>query len=166
MSIREELYSITFNALKHGVRRKVLLMLAEEPKSFTELYETLEISSSHLSYHLDILDGLLSKKGSKYQISESGKAALNMIKRTETSTEIVRTHIAFMFFKYLTCILTILIIGMIGFFVGEYQVSIDIIKNGLIDTLLYILVLVYPAVVVAFGVEYWNIPLEKIRKKR
>jgi len=49
----EETYSTMFTSLKHPARRKILRMLGEKPKNFSLILEELEISSSHLTYHLD-----------------------------------------------------------------------------------------------------------------
>jgi DNA-binding transcriptional ArsR family regulator len=55
----EEIYSIMFSSLKHPARRKILRMLADSSMSFSEMLEALGVSSSHLTYHLENLGGLL-----------------------------------------------------------------------------------------------------------
>ena len=74
----EEAYSNVFNSLKHPVRRKILRMLSEEPRSFSEMFEFLGISSSHFNYHLESLGELVSKtKEGKYKLSFLGDAAIS-----------------------------------------------------------------------------------------
>ena len=79
----DELYTTMFNALRHGVRRKVLRILSKRKLSFTSLLNELEISSSHLTYHLDSLGELISKDESMYTLSVFGKAAVEMMTNIE-----------------------------------------------------------------------------------
>jgi DNA-binding transcriptional ArsR family regulator len=79
----DELYTTMFNALRHGVRRKVLRILSKRKVSFTSLLNELEISSSHLTYHLDALGELITKDESKYTLSVFGKAAVEMMTNIE-----------------------------------------------------------------------------------
>ena len=79
----DELYSTMFNALRHGVRRKVLRILSRRKLSFTGLLNELEISSSHLTYHLDSLGELIAKDESMYTLSVFGKAAVEMMTNIE-----------------------------------------------------------------------------------
>ena len=81
--VDEEVYSTIFNALRHGVRRRILRMLFKEPMTFTALNGKLGISSSHLTYHLDSLKELVSKNDTKYKLSVFGKAAVDMIGNVE-----------------------------------------------------------------------------------
>lgn len=164
VSFNEELYSIMFGALRHNVRREILFMLAEGQKSFTDLYETIEISSSHLSYHLDALDGLVIKKGSKYQLTGSGKTALNMINKTESSS--AKNSAVNIFYKYLAIILLFLMIGMINYYINDYQVSVEVIKSGFIDAFFGFIYPIIPVVIIASGIEYWKIPINTITMER
>lgn len=163
VGFNEELYSIMFGALRHNVRREILFMLAEGQKSFTDLYETIGISSSHLSYHLDALDGLVIKTGSKYQLTGSGKTALNMIYKTESSS--VKNSAVNIFSKYLAILLLVLMIGMINYYINDYQVSVEIIKSGFIDAFGFIYPII-PVVIIASGIEYWKIPVNTITMER
>ena len=81
--IDEEVYTTIFSALKHGVRRKILRMLSRDNLSFTALYETLEITSSHLNYQLEALGELISKNYGSYKLSMFGRAAVNMLSNIE-----------------------------------------------------------------------------------
>ncbi|MEM2935761.1 MAG: winged helix-turn-helix domain-containing protein, partial [Candidatus Bathyarchaeia archaeon] len=50
---QEEAYSSIFSALKHLIRRKILRMLREGPRSFSEMLEAFRIESPNLTYHLE-----------------------------------------------------------------------------------------------------------------
>lgn len=82
--VDEEVYSTIFSALRHGVRRRILRMLSYGHMSFTALYEKLEISSSHLTYHLDSLGELVSKNDSRYKLSVFGRASVDMMNSIES----------------------------------------------------------------------------------
>jgi len=79
----EEVYSTMFNALRHGVRRNILRMLEGGELSFTTIAERLNLSSSHLTYHLDSLKELVSKTDSGYSLSLFGVAAVDMMRKVE-----------------------------------------------------------------------------------
>jgi DNA-binding transcriptional ArsR family regulator len=80
----DETYSVIFLALKHGGRRKILRMLSEGPRTFTELLDALKISSSNLTYHLDSLGELISKEeDGRYRLSAFGEAAVTMMTQVE-----------------------------------------------------------------------------------
>lgn len=79
----EETYSLIFSSLKHPVRRKILRILAASPKTFTEILEEIDIESSHLSYHLESLSGLIKKKEGRYALSDFGKAAVTLMAKVE-----------------------------------------------------------------------------------
>lgn len=80
----EEAYSNVFNSLKHPVRRKIIRMLSAQPRSFSEMFESLGISSSHFNYHLESLGELVSKtKEGKYKLSYLGDAAITTMINVE-----------------------------------------------------------------------------------
>ncbi len=80
----EEAYSSIFSALKHPIRRKILRMLRERPRSFSEMLEAFKIESPHLTYHLEALGDLLYKtKDGKYGLSTFGEAATSMMYQIE-----------------------------------------------------------------------------------
>jgi len=81
--VDEEVYTTIFNALRHGVRRRILRMLSETQMSFTAINEKLHISSSHLTYHLDSLRELVSKNDASYRLSVFGRAAVDMMNGIE-----------------------------------------------------------------------------------
>lgn len=79
----EETYSVIFSSLKHPVRRKILRLLTDGSKTFTEILEQVNVDSSHLSYHLDNLGELLKKENGKYSLSDFGLAATSLMSRVE-----------------------------------------------------------------------------------
>ncbi len=107
----DELYTTMFNALRHGVRRKVLRILLKRKVSFTTLLKELEISSSHLTYHLDALGELISKDESLYTLSVFGKATVEMMTNIEDPPKRYFQNNPGEVYKYLfTILLTIFVI--------------------------------------------------------
>ncbi len=85
----EETYSTIFTSLKHPVRRKILRMLQERAKTFSEMLEALGVSSSHLTYHLENLGELVSKTpDGKYKLSTFGEAATTTMSKVEETPRI------------------------------------------------------------------------------
>jgi hypothetical protein len=73
-----------FGSLRHPIRRKILRMLMERPRSFSEMLESTGVSSSHLTYHLENLGQLVSKADDgKYKLSTFGEAAVTTMSRVE-----------------------------------------------------------------------------------
>ena len=81
--VDEEVYTTIFNALRHGVRRRILRMLSGTQLSFTAINERLNISSSHLTYHLDSLRELVSKNDASYRLFVFGRVAVDMMNGIE-----------------------------------------------------------------------------------
>jgi DNA-binding transcriptional ArsR family regulator len=82
--LEEETYSTMFLSLRHPARRKILRMLAEKSRSFSEILEELGISSSHLTYHLENLGELVSKiEDGRYKLSTFGEAAVAAMSKVE-----------------------------------------------------------------------------------
>jgi hypothetical protein len=77
-----------FLSLSHPARRKILRMLAEKPRNFSTMLETLGISSSHLTYHLENLGELLTKlDDGRYKLSAFGEAAVMTMRGVEETPE-------------------------------------------------------------------------------
>jgi predicted transcriptional regulator len=82
--IEEETYSLIFNTLKQPIRRRILRMLADKPRSYSELLEALAIDSGHLSYHIENLGDIVTHtKDGKYAFSTIGEAAVKLMTRVE-----------------------------------------------------------------------------------
>jgi len=80
----EETYSTIFTALKHPTRRKILRLLSEGPKSFTEMQSLSNVNSPYLTYHLESLDDLISKtENGRYHLSNMGEGAIALMERVE-----------------------------------------------------------------------------------
>ena len=150
-SIGDQEYSDIFKSLKHYTRRQILQMLSVRDRSFTELYETLEISSSHLDYHLQVLDKLVLKKGQKYSLAQKGRVTVNWINRMENPPK--NSKINF-FYKYFSIILLILVPSLLSTYAEMCHINFQIMMNGLAVTSIIILILMYPVVLVAFSNEY------------
>jgi DNA-binding transcriptional ArsR family regulator len=84
----KEPYSIMFLSLSHPARRKILRMLSEKPRNFSTMLETLGISSSHLTYHLENLGELVTKMDDgRYKLSAFGEAAVLTMRGVEETPE-------------------------------------------------------------------------------
>lgn len=83
-NIDEEPYSGIFTSLKHPFRRKIIRLLAEKPRSFSEILESLRVSNSYLTYHLENLGQLVSKMDDgRYALSVFGEAAFETMSMVE-----------------------------------------------------------------------------------
>ena len=99
----EEIYSIMFTSLKHPARRKILRMLADKPMTFMQMVETLGVSTSHLTYHLESLGELISKtEDGQYKLSTFGEATVSAMKGVEEVPEIKVKHRLSLPFKWKT----------------------------------------------------------------
>jgi DNA-binding transcriptional ArsR family regulator len=88
-SHEDEIYSTMFSSLKHPVRRKILRMLAMKPMTFMEMVENLDVSTPHLTYHLESLGELVSKMDNgQYKLSSFGVATVSAMKGVEEVHEI------------------------------------------------------------------------------
>jgi DNA-binding transcriptional ArsR family regulator len=88
-SHEDEIYSTMFSSLKHPVRRKILRMLAMKPMTFMEMVENLDISTPHLTYHLESLGELISKiDNGQYKLSTFGVATVSAMKGVEEVHEV------------------------------------------------------------------------------
>jgi hypothetical protein len=99
----EEIYSIMFKSLKHPARRKILRMLSSKPMSFMEMVDTLGVSSSHLTYHLENLGELVTKtETGEYKLSSFGVATVSAMKGVEEAPELVIRQRSGLSFKWKT----------------------------------------------------------------
>jgi DNA-binding transcriptional ArsR family regulator len=109
----EEIYSTMFSSLKHPARRKILRMLSQKPMSFSQMLEALEISSSHLTYHLENLGELLTKsEDGQYKLSTFGVASVSTMKIVEEAPAIQSKYLLSLALRWKS-ILAILIIGVV-----------------------------------------------------
>jgi DNA-binding transcriptional ArsR family regulator len=109
---KEEPYSLMFSSLSHPARRKILRMLSEKPRNFSTILETLGISSSHLTYHLENLGELVTKMDDgRYKLSTFGEAAVMTMRGVEetpdTQTKYLKMSLKWKF------LLSVLMIGIV-----------------------------------------------------
>ena len=94
-----------FKSLNHQVRRDIVKFLGEEPLSFTEIKIHLEpVDSPTLSYHLKSLQPLIRQKENKYELSDIGEAAFNLLSKTDESVRISRYKRKFLYAYIVTVI--------------------------------------------------------------
>jgi len=71
-----------FDAISHEIRRKIIQLLAEKPKTFSELQKDLGLDSPALAFHIRKLNGLISKNDQGYyELTPLGVKALNVIRQ-------------------------------------------------------------------------------------
>lgn len=81
-------YSALYSALRHPIRRRILCMLSERPRTFTEMLNVFGVESSHLTYHLESLRELVSKaEDGTYRLSAFGEAAISIMRKVEEEVE-------------------------------------------------------------------------------
>jgi len=122
VDFEEETYSTVFTSLRHPIRRKILRILSAGPQNFSDLQRTLDIESSHLTYHLEGLGSLLLKTdGGKYALSSLGNTAVSTMKQVEEPSNIP-LHVSFSpkKWKLLVAALTIGIVLLSATFCFEY----------------------------------------------
>ena len=82
--LEEEAYSLIFNTLKHPIRRKIIRLLSDKPKTYSEILHELSMDSGHLNYHLENLGDIVTRtKAGKYALSSVGKTAVNLMTKVE-----------------------------------------------------------------------------------
>ncbi len=120
----DEIYSTMFSSLKHPARRKILRMLAQSPMSFSQMLEELDVSSSHLTYHLESLGELLAKmEDGKYKLSKFGEASVNTMRGVEEAPSTKAGKLSTLPFKWkgLLSILIIVIIALASFSAVQFE---------------------------------------------
>jgi DNA-binding transcriptional ArsR family regulator len=121
----EETYSTIFSSLKHSVRRRILRMLSEKPRNFSDMLEALGISSSHLTYHLENLGELVSKtENGEYKLSTFGKAAVTTMSKVEEVPKVTETKRPSSLSTKWKSLFVVLMIGLVvlaGISYAQYQ---------------------------------------------
>ncbi|MBN1799889.1 MAG: helix-turn-helix transcriptional regulator [Candidatus Lokiarchaeota archaeon] len=76
--------------LSHKVRREIIKLIGMKGKLlFSEIQQRLgSIDSSPLSYHLKSLNPLIQQKDGKYQLTEKGFAALNLLSKIDQTVRL------------------------------------------------------------------------------
>lgn len=71
---------VVINALNHAIRREILRLVEDKPRSYTNLLEYFSISSGKLNYHLKLLTGFVQKDTrGYYEITILGKRVLLLL---------------------------------------------------------------------------------------
>lgn len=69
-----------YKALDHPIRRRIVQMLADDPQTYSQLLQTLEIESGHLAYHIRNLGELLEKDAEgNYHLNFEGEKAYEFL---------------------------------------------------------------------------------------
>lgn len=73
--------SILIKGISHDIRRSILKLVDEFPRTFTDLLNYFDISTGKLTYHLSQINGFVAKKdgSSLYEITSLGKKALKVL---------------------------------------------------------------------------------------
>lgn len=134
-----------FKSLSHQIRRNIVKYLGEERLSFTEIKNKVEpIDSPTLSYHLKSLQPLLKQLENKYELSEIGEAAFNLLSKTDESVRISRYKRKFVYAYYVTVICWISASTIIPFIIsanlGFWTITVVNIVITIISTINYIIV--------------------------
>lgn len=118
----EPIYSTMFSSLKHPARRKILRMLSQNPMTFSQLLDALEVSSSNLTYHLESLGELLFKTESgAYKLSTFGVASVNTMRVVEEAPAVADKRWSLSLrWKSVFAILAIAIIILASFSTVQY----------------------------------------------
>ena len=78
MSIPSE--NVIFNALNHKIRREILRIIINRPKTYSQLLNHFAISSGKLNYHLKLLSGFISKDDDHlYSCTNLGQRSLELL---------------------------------------------------------------------------------------
>ncbi|MFX0001574.1 MAG: helix-turn-helix domain-containing protein [Candidatus Hodarchaeota archaeon] len=134
-----------FKSLSHKVRRDIVKFLGENTLTFTEIKNNLEpVDSPTLSYHLKSLEPLLIQKENKYELSEIGEAAFNLLSKTDESVRISRYKRKFLYAYYVTVICWISATTVIPFIIsanlGFWTITYINIVITIISTINYVIV--------------------------
>jgi DNA-binding transcriptional ArsR family regulator len=135
-----------FKSLNHQVRRDIVKFLGEGPTSFTAIKNKINsIDSPSLSYHLKNLEPLLIQKGNKYELSDIGGAAFNLLSKLDETVRISRYKRRFLYAYIITvfcwiCASTIIpfvITAELGFFTPLYCVIVITIISTINEIIIW-----------------------------
>ena len=80
-----------YKAIDHPIRRQIIQIIAENPKTYSRLLEDLNIESGHLAYHIRILSELLDKdETGNFILNSDGKKAYSFLMGEERKV-VIRT---------------------------------------------------------------------------
>jgi len=71
---------VIIHGLNHQIRREILQLLNDQPKTFSEILGYFDISTGKLNYHLNQIKGFLKKNDqNKYELTTLGSKALEIL---------------------------------------------------------------------------------------
>jgi hypothetical protein len=89
----EETYSTVFTALRHPVCRRLLRVLSQGARTFTDLQNSFKVNGAVLTFHLDAMKELICKtEDGKYGLSTMGEGAIALMERVEDPPKVVSTN--------------------------------------------------------------------------
>ena len=79
-----------YKALDHTIRRRIVQLLADDPQTYSQLLQNLEIESGHLAYHLRNLGELLEKdEDGIYYLNLDGEKAYEFLTGEKINKEFI-----------------------------------------------------------------------------
>ena len=79
--------SEVFGILRHPIRRKIVLLLADGPKKYSTIIKELNIYTGHLYYHLNAVKIMTEKQDGMYQLNEIGKKAVELLQSADKAEQ-------------------------------------------------------------------------------
>ena len=165
--------SILIKGISHDIRREIIRLVDEYPRSFTDLLNFFDISTGKLNYHLSQIKGFVDKNDDTtlYEITSLGKKALkvlNMIDdemRSDRDQKLIKD--AFIAQKDAGKPLIVkgisIMIAMLSFFIvlhASMFIGMILIYNELQGA-----VIVFPVLIVLIAIElaglYWLLQVRK-----
>ncbi|MFW9781485.1 MAG: hypothetical protein ACFFFB_04285 [Candidatus Heimdallarchaeota archaeon] len=134
-----------FKSLNHKIRRDIIKIVGNRTLSFTEIKTHLEpIDSPTLSYHLKSLQSMLNQKENKYELSEIGEAAVNLLSKTDQSIRISKYKKKFLYAYCVTVVCWVsastLIPLILSLNLGNLTVILVQIVISIISSINYIMI--------------------------
>ncbi len=127
----EETYSTVFTALRHPVRRRLLRVLSQGSRTFTDLQSSFKVNGAVLTYHLDAMKDLICKtEDGKYSLSTMGEGAIALMERVEDPPKLISTKPSHKNSRRLSILLSATIcIAVILLVSGTYLTSIPSVQT-------------------------------------
>jgi len=118
-------------ALSHKVRREIIKLIGMDGKLlFSEIQQRIDsIDSSPLSYHLKSLSPLIQQKDGKYQLTEKGFAALNLLSKIDQTVKLSKYKQRFTYAHIATIVLWIVASSIL-------PIAINLIPNSIVELVL------------------------------
>lgn len=120
------------------MRRKILRLLAANRRTFSEILGQVDVESSHLSYHLENLSGLIRKRNGAYSLTDVGRAAVSLMSRVEepatTGLLLKKSLLSLLRTSRRTWFVSVVALGlMISLFTNIYLISSNSQLNSILE---------------------------------